>query len=382
MVSRYQCFALGSKHCIALPCRKMCKNENCPICENTVKADNGIQCSGLCSKMYHTKCANFQGKDLQIMNNTGLRWFCTNCLPLLDFILKIQNDLNDFKKSVKDDLEEFRKTLNLEHTKKTESIKMDASYSKVVSGEALIIKPKAKQESNKTKEAVKKNLKPIALEVGITQMKNVKDGGILLKCKTKEEVEKIKKAAEKKLGKNYQVKIPEQKKPSIKIVDIDEEYSEDELISAIKKQNLHIRHDSMELKVIVFKQMRSRYQAIIECDPTTFQNIMKEKTLSIGFLCCRVHEYVRLFRCFKCGGFNHKADECKSDISCLNCGSSEHTKKDCENDVRCANCILAKKNLGLDLDVEHSIFDVNRCPILQRKINSEKQKIMANTADE
>ena len=251
-----------------------------------------------------------------------------------------------------------------------------------VSGEALIIKPKTKQESNKTKEAVKKNLKPIALEVGITQMKNVKDGGILLKCKTKEEVEKVKKAAEKKLGKNYQVKIPEQKKPKIKIVDIDEEYSEDELINAIKKQNLHIRHDSMELKVIVFKKMRSRYQAIIECDPTTFEKIMKDRTLSIGFLCCRVHEYVHLFRCFKCGGFNHKADECKSVITCLNCGSGDHVKSDCENDVKCANCILANNNLGLDLDIGHSVFDVNKCQILQRKINSEKQKIIACAVDD
>ena len=110
----------------------MSNNENCPICENTVKIENGIQCSGLCGKIYHTKCMDFQGKDLQIMRNTkGLRWFCTNCLPLLDFIFKIQNDLNDFKKAVKEDLEEFRKTLNLDQTKKTEIIKMDASYSKV-----------------------------------------------------------------------------------------------------------------------------------------------------------------------------------------------------------------------------------------------------------
>lgn len=361
----------------------MSNNENCPICENNVKSENGIQCSGLCRKIYHIRCMDFQGKDLQIMKNiNGLRWFCTNCLPLLDFTLKLNKDLNDFKKSVKEDLDEVRKILNMDEIRKTEITKINTSYSKVVAGEALVIKPKSKQESNKTKEVVKKNLKPATLEVGITQIKNVKDGGILLKCKTKEEVEKVKKAAEKRLGKNYEIKIPDQKKPNVKIVDIDDEYSEDELLNTIKKQNAHIRHDNMQLKVIVFKKMKSRYQAIIECDPTTFRNIMTEERLSIGFMCCRVHEYVRLFRCFKCGGFNHKADECKSDITCINCGSNDHAKENCESETKCSNCTLANKNLGLDIDIKHSIFDVNKCPVLQRKINGEKQKIMTNNVDE
>lgn len=358
-------------------------NENCSLCENTVGGENGIKCEGLCQNVYHIKCVRLQVKDILALKNIkGAKWFCDKCLPLLDCTFNWSKDLNEFKKSIKDELENLKKTINVSETMKTEKTKIEHSYAKVVAGEAIVIKPKTKQESSKTKEAVKKNVNPAVLSVGITQMKNIKDGGILLKCKTKEEIDKVKKAAEKSLGKNYQVKVPNQRKPCVKIIDIDEEYKDEELINAIKKQNAHIRHRNMELRVVVFKKMKTRYQAIIECDPTTFNNIIKEEHISIGYMSCRVHEYVRIYRCFKCGGFNHKADECVSDIKCLNCGSNEHTREECENAVKCGNCVSANKTLGLDNDVNHSVFDVSKCPILQRKINNEKQKIATNDADE
>nr|CAI5859497.1 unnamed protein product [Callosobruchus analis] len=56
---------------------------------------------------------------------------------------------------------------------------------------------------------VLKELNPTDMEVGIAQIKNIKDGGILIKCKTREETEKMKNEAEKSLGRSYQVNMPE-----------------------------------------------------------------------------------------------------------------------------------------------------------------------------
>ena len=84
------------------------------------------------------------------------------------------------------------------------------SYAEVT-GEVVVIKPKKVQESKITKEVIRKALNPSKLEVGITQIKDTKEG-VLLKCKSKEEIEKIKLEAEKKLKKNYEIITPKQKK--------------------------------------------------------------------------------------------------------------------------------------------------------------------------
>lgn len=154
---------------------------------------------------------------------------------------------------------------------------------------------------------------------------------------------------------------------------------ENELLNCIKKQNAYLCHENMDVKVVTVRKMIKRYMAILECDPTTHAKILEEGSLCIGWTpSCRVFDYVRVFRCFKCGGFNHKAEECKTEV-CGKCGLSGHNKENCKNNIlNCANCIEANKKLSLDLDVNHSSFDMNKCTVLQKKINIEKHKIRNN----
>ncbi|KAK9712545.1 hypothetical protein QE152_g24857 [Popillia japonica] len=57
----------------------------------------------------------------------------------------------------------------------------------------MLIKPKNPQDSEKTKTDIKNQLSPANLEVGIKEIRTVKDGGILIKCANKTEVDKLKK---------------------------------------------------------------------------------------------------------------------------------------------------------------------------------------------
>ncbi|CAJ2632208.1 unnamed protein product [Trifolium pratense] len=44
-------------------------------------------------------------------------------------------------------------------------------------------------------------------------------------------------------------------------------------------------------------------------------------------------------KCFKCGVWGHKADECRSQGSkCFRCGRFGHKSKDCKNPITCFNC--------------------------------------------
>lgn len=349
--------------------------ENCLKCKERIKADNSIQCEGICKKSFHLKCVNISGKEYNIVKHlSNFKWLCDSCMPYLNSTMQIRKEFTEFKETILNEIRELKEKPG--GSVKSDNPKNNITYSNVVSGEAVIIKPKAKQDCSKTKETVIKKLKPSAMEVGITQVKNIKDGGILIKCKTKEETEKVKTEAEKSLGRQYQIKIPQLKNPCVKVVDIEEKMDDNELLECIKKQNVFLRHDNMDIKVVTTRKMINRYMAILECDPTTHVRILEEGSLCIGWSPnCRVFDYVRIYRCFKCGGFNHKAETCDNEV-CVRCGESGHKKDECQSEVlKCVNCSEAIHKLKLDLDVNHSPFDVNNCVVLQKKIITEKQKI-------
>ena len=209
------------------------REERCGKCKININAnDNIIVCAGKCDN-FHKKCAGITSKDFTLIQNCkGLKWFCENCLLHFNLIIQFNTEINKIRTEVTAELTEFRNIINNRFNCSTENIieNNKKSYANVTAGEAVIIKPKNKQECKKTKEAIQKNLKPTTLEVGITQLKDIKEGGVVIKCKSKEEQEKIKKAAEKKLTKNYQITAPELKNPCIKIVDIEENYEKDDLL--------------------------------------------------------------------------------------------------------------------------------------------------------
>lgn len=347
----------------------------CDKCSTDVKQENSLKCEGICNKIFHNKCMNITSRDFQIIQNIqGLKWYCESCNDFVTMAKDMRKEIVDVKSSILGEINELKNTMNMNEKYKLEK-SSDLSYAKVVAGEALVIKPKNKQDSKKTQEAIKKNLKPVELEVGITQIKNVKDGGVLIKCNTKEEIEKVKKSAEKKMGKNYQYTIPEQKNPCVKILDFEENLNSDQLINCIIKQNSLVEIEKEKLKVVVIKKMKTRYMAIIECDPDSFKVIMDKRNLTIGWIPrCRVFEYVKIFRCFKCGGFNHRAEECKSD-KCVKCGEVGHGYEECNNlEQRCINCLQANEVMNHSFNVNHSVFD-HCCPVYQQKMMFEKQKI-------
>ncbi|KAI4464237.1 zinc finger cchc-type superfamily [Holotrichia oblita] len=248
------------------------------------------------------------------------------------------------------------------------------SYSDVVK-DVVVVKPKSKQNNATTKEDICKNVKPASLEVGIVQIQNIKDGGVVIRCKNKEDSLKIKEAAEKKLKKKYNIKVPELINPCIKIIGIDEEMDENELRSCILKQNSCVQHDNVHLSIKVLKKMKTKCMSIVELDPWSYDEVLKEGRLSIGWSVCRVFEYVNVFRCFKCAGFDHMAKDCVSDIKCLKCTASDHSVDVCESDSwLCQNCVRANTSLKLNLKTDHSPYDTS-CPCFARKISAQKRRI-------
>lgn len=352
--------------------------DDCGICKIKFKRNESkIHCSGNCDKNFHIECLKMKLEEYQLINNNkNIRWFCDKCNMNFDFINKLYNDVADFKDTIREELNLVKELIQTTSKQNNEEkiVENKKSYAEIT-GEVIVIKPKSKQECHITKENVCKNLNPSELGVGIKQIKEIKDGGILIKCNTKDEINKIRAEADKKLHENYSIKTPTQKNPKIKIVDINEQMSDETILSSILSQNEFLNHVDTSLKVIISKRMKTKYMAIIECDPISFNLIINKERLCVGWSVCRVFEYVSVLRCFKCGAYDHKASVCEAKEKCLKCLKVGHSTKDCDSDcVSCSNCIAVNTKYSLNLKIDHNIFDIN-CPSYQKRIGFERRKI-------
>lgn len=352
----------------------------CGVCASTLKSnDTALKCSGSCNRNFHSKCiACLSHRDYQtIVAIPNIRWFCDDCVDTFQMNTELIKRFNDFSQFINNQLQDFKKTLEVNHGN-LHSKNHSKSYADTVK-DVVIIKPKVKQDSVVTVEEIRKNVNPTSLEVGLVQLKNIKDGGVIVRCQSNEDSVKIRDAAEKKLKKKYNIKVPTLNNPCIKVIGIDEELDDNDIKTCILKQNTDILHDNLDIKVKTVKKMKTKFMCIIETDPVSYEKIMKKEKLSIGWNICRVYEYLQIFRCFNCHGFNHLAKDCPHQEKCSKCGSSEHLLGDCVSEFwRCANCADANQNLKMDLPTDHSPFS-DDCTSLQRKKNLERRKVRHNS---
>lgn len=356
-------------------------SSDCKECNNVIKKEEGIECAGPCQNIFHLKCVGISPRDYKTFKCIdGCKWFCKSCLTYYNFVGQISKEFLEFKNCI---MKEFNKVKELVTERKPplETVNVNRTYANTLRGEAVVIKPKSSQESCKTKEMITQKLNPCNMEVGITQIKDVRDGGILIKCKTKEEIEKLKTEAEKSLGKQFQITVPKKYNPLLKIVDFDENMSKEKLLECMMKQNEFLRNGKAKITVNLIKKMKTRFMAIIECDPDTHERILQEGSLSIGWVpACRVFDYVQILRCYQCGGYGHGAKICSNEKICTKCCSPDHTQEVCSaKTYTCKNCIDANVKYKFNFDTNHSMYDLNNCMVYKKQFNMKKQNTLSNS---
>lgn len=241
----------------------------------------------------------------------------------------------------------------------------------------IFIKPTCKQDNRKTKKDVVKYVNTKDLQLGIQKVFDLKNGGIKIQCESKEDVDRLKKEALEKMGDDYEMKTQDKKNPKIKIIGLEENYNKEELKNSIKSQNNTITENS-KIEVIVIKQMKTRFMAIMEVDPETFKAVMKSGHLLVDLSVCSVFEHVDVLRCFKCTGYHHTNKNCTNKSSfCIKCGLTGHFSQNCNTDPKdfcCPNCCEANEKFKLSFPINHGPFN-RECSILKRKTEIEKRKV-------
>ncbi|KAJ3640291.1 hypothetical protein Zmor_003600 [Zophobas morio] len=250
---------------------------------------------------------------------------------------------------------------------------------------AVIIKPKHKEQHvEETKSVISNSINPVETNLQISKVRKTKDGGVLIGCSSSDETARFKKIAEEKLADNYEIKEVKGVLPRVKIVGLTRHMSESELSELIEyavRTNsgfFNLNSVSKVIKVYPTKSNQKIFQAVVELDRTTYENVIEADFLLIGYDYCKVYDAHEIRRCFRCSEFNHSAKYCKKQRACPRCGE-DHDLKDCTSEVLCCiNCSKLEKSQDTVINKNHAVWDP-RCSVYKSAMDTLKQNILAIT---
>lgn len=350
--------------------------DSCTNCKQKMgKEETHFKCD-LCVQKIHKNCASLSGSEIKCMplQKRVLILLCNNCKMMLsksqcmiELMEEMRNELTNLRKEV-----EILKTEI--STKPDNEVCFNKTFSQVVlnSGKAytknsvqspsLVIKPKLKQNSEKTRKDLKSKIQPSQLGIGIKNVRETKQGGIVVKCLTKSDVEKLKDSSEKHLGNNYIIEIPQLNLPKMKIVGYNGEYNIEELEQIIRQQNTWIEKDD-KINLTYMKRVKRLNTSTIffECCPKLYWKIMDQKKIFIGWERYVVYENLNISRCFKCQEYYHKSERCHNEQACEICAEN-HCRDQCLGHIKkCKNCVNANDKFKTEYNTDHAASDTE-CP--------------------
>ena len=244
----------------------------------------------------------------------------------------------------------------------------------------VLITPIASQSAEDTARHIRNTISATGFNLG--GIKHGNNGNIIIKYRDENTKIKLKEVASKQLGGAYNVGEYKYKYPKIKIVNLKDKLTKEEVHECLIKQNACINENSA-LKVLhIAENSRGNFPTFtvyIETNGSTFESILKGGHLNVGWDRCKVYEDLKLLRCFNCYGHNHKSDRCtKKEPTCGKC-ADRHNTKDCTSpDVNCTNCLSARESLNVEnIDSKHESWS-RECPYYLRLLKRHQSMVNYN----
>lgn len=404
---------------------------NCAKCK-LKKSDGFVGCEGSCGKWFHHTCIGLNLTDFSVLEKCkNLLYVCDPCRIKCEVVDKTKVDqytsnLTLVNEKILEMSEHFEKILDTKIKELSSSIKLQTehyfknevlpiirecnevivpkihelhpkldllatqethapkniSYASAVQNKpAFVVQPKDKtQRVHVTKADMLKNIDPVESNITFSSLKKVSNGGLVINCINSDECEKFKALANTKLCGNYEVKEVMPLNPRIKVVGISEQASGDAILKYIKSQNKDIFADNSICEFLNLKPLKKNkhmYQATLQIDKVSYNKVMAQGKLFVGYDYCTVFDAIELRRCYKCNGFHHNAAKCSSNVTyCPRCAQN-HKLEDCQSNIEnCINCInLNKKKADSNVNVNHTVWNSN-CTAYKQELDKLRSSIL------
>jgi hypothetical protein len=137
---------------------------------------------------------------------------------------------------------------------------------------------------------------------------------------------------------------------------------EDTLIAQNHELNLKKGDINARFSYVTKKQIRNMVEEV----GAQTRKLLLQK-VKLGWLLCKIEDYLVTSRCFKCSRFNHRFSECRGEETPPLCAGS-HKLKECTASPTAYKCIIFltynKHNQHKNICENHSSLD-KKCPSLQ-----------------
>ena len=338
----------------------------------------------LCRNLYCIECSELSPSEIKCipLQKRVMKFHCNKCRNYE--ILDILKDTIKDKETIINEKTEIIKLL--QEKLKTYETKGQAtlikSYADVLGSKneqkkeekqnlpSIIVKPKAAQNIQQTKNDINRKVNPAELKIGIQNMRSTKNGMIIIKCPSRQENELLEAAMKDKLKDTYDIELSKMRKPKIKIPNFNEEMKAEDIEKSILEQN----QLTEGVKVTYVQKKKSGIKTIFcDCSPSAFRKIINMRKIYIGWERYPVYENLDIPRCFQCQEFYHKKTDCKNKVACAKC-SEEHDSSECLRDAkRCVNCLNANEKYKTNHNSQHGSADME-CPTLKYQIQILKNR--------
>jgi hypothetical protein len=238
---------------------------------------------------------------------------------------------------------------------------------------ALLVKGvKDGETAKEIMQEIKKKVSPKTAKIRGT--KETKRGNIIIECENQEAVKELKEKVEKRIGPKVNVEIVEKRRPKVKVIGMEGEFTKEEIEEYLMEMNGDIFTTTEQFDIVhIFSTSRIKGFKM-ELEPEVYELVMQRKSLMVGWFPCRVQECLDVMRCYKCQGFGHKSMKCTNETICAKCGG-KHEYKECKSEIeQCVNCMNVNKTANMNLDVNHIAWS-NTCSVLRRKETLERRRV-------
>ena len=135
---------------------------------------------------------------------------------------------------------------------------------------------------------------------------------------------------------------------------------------------LNLANGDINIKFIYTK--KHTRNLVVEVGAQVRKSLLQNK-VKLGWLICKIEDYLSVNRCFKCSRFNHSARDCRGEETCPLC-ADRHRLRDCTaspQEYKFVNCItFTKFNPTKPVCSNHSSLD-KKCSSLQALLKKCRQ---------
>jgi len=241
----------------------------------------------------------------------------------------------------------------------------------------ISVKSKDNISGDAIKGILKSKINPTDIKVGIYSFKALTDGRVLITTSRKEEAEALEMDIKSKCGEELEATLHKRRNPRLVIRNIPEDITTSNIEGTLIKQNpdLYLKAGDINAKFNYETKKHTR-NLVVEVNAQT-RKLLLQKKVKLGWMVCKVEDYLVATRCFKCSRFNHRHQDCRGEETCPLC-AGRHKIKECTantSEYKCINCATYNlHNKNARICDNHTTLDKN-CPSLQAILERYRQNI-------